>query len=193
MTCEKIEPLLYLKDEELSTGEKEMISEHLKTCVSCRSLSDRIAVSFTLINKLAETTVQPDAGSLLGKIMDRVNKNREEKPGKKNGETIPGNRVFLLVKWSLSVAAVFFSFLLISQILPGTGKVKINYSGTFSGEVVSKSHLLEDVPVRNRVSDKDIEQWLKTLSVENTTTKPMEKLIFEKYRQQILNNALIRR
>lgn len=192
MTCERIEPLLYLKDEEQTPTEQKMVSEHLKTCDSCRELDEKIKESRKIIGEISEVKIPVDVPGLTDRVISQIRKNQNSK-GESQSE-IHLSKTILLIRTVLTAAAVFFFVLYSAHYFIEAGKKsKETKMIPVAANLSSREKVLETLAREIPPETENYEDWIKKLTAANTYNVPLEKVIVQKYSKRILQNSRISR
>lgn len=193
MKCVEIEPLLYLKDEELSGEEKKMVKLHLASCTHCRTLAEKIARAAGTVEQLAGRNPKTDVPLLVNKTMARIpgNKGRND-----SRQVIRGSRLqkwIAPVRWGLSLAALFLFILYIVQIGGITLAKPVPEKKREIPSGISRNQIIETIPAEQNLTIEEVDGLIRNLITDNTNTRPIEKVILEKYSNYFYNRAAIRR
>ena len=191
MKCVEIEPLLYLKDVELTGEEKKLVEHHLTSCTHCRTLAEKISRAAGTVEQLAGRTPKADVPLLVNKTMAQI-------PGSKalddSRQVIRGSGLqkwIVPVRWGLSLAALFLFILYIGQIsgITVAKPVPENYREIPSG--ISRNQIIETIPAEQNLTMEEVDGLIRNLITDNTNTRPIEKVILEKYSNYFYNRAAI--
>jgi hypothetical protein len=158
MSCQSINNLIFLKDEELSKQEQNKLHNHLEVCSNCRIKRKEIEKAFGIISKLNLYEPLEDNPFILEEnIMSMVEKSVNLKPA--FPELVDRIADFLYhtgIRYAMIVTLLIifgFYFWEESIMIAGISKIEENSSKRFNKELISSGVFEDQVKLLNAVPE----------------------------------------